>query len=154
MLIRPGELEPHALPTANAEASVMRCIQLITGLNASLTYLSLAKGFGFIKPDDGGEDLFCHVSSITNGIGRMLTEGAAVQFVKKYDERTGKERAEEVTSGVEEDSYGGGGGGSGGGGGLTGPLPDWSPTSLTGPLLYSSLTSCFSIRSTRGRTHL
>ena len=112
------------------------------------------KGFGFIKPDDGGEDLFCHVSSITNGIGKMLKEGAAVQFVKKYDERTGKERAEEVTSGVEEDSYGGGGGGSGGGGGLTGPLPDWSPTSLTGPLLYSSLTSCFSIRSTRGRTHL
>ena len=90
-----------------------------------------AKGFGFIKPDDGGEDLFCHVSSITNGIGKMLKEGAAVQFVKKYDERTGKERAEEVTSGVEEDSYGGG---SGGGGGLTGPLPDWPPTSLTGPL--------------------
>jgi cold shock CspA family protein len=91
-----------------------------------------AKGFGFIKPDDGGEDLFCHFSSITDG--KMLKEGAAVQFVKKYDERKGKERAEEVTGGVEEDSYGGGGGGSGGGGGLTGPLPDWSPTSLTGPL--------------------
>ena len=84
-----------------------------------------AKGFGFIKPDDGGEDLFCHFSSITDG--KMLKEGAAVQFVKKYDERKGKERAEEVTGGVEEDSYGGGGGGSGGGGGgggATGPPPE------------------------------
>ena len=93
-----------------------------------------AKGFGFIKPDDGGEDLFCHVSSITNGIGKMLKEGAAVQFVKKYDERTGKERAEEVTSGVEEVSYIQERWEWRRGGGLTGSLPDWPPTSSTGPL--------------------
>ena len=57
------------------------------------------KGFGFIKPDDGGEDLFCHFSSITDG--KMLKEGARVQFVKRFDDRRGKERAEEVTGGVE-----------------------------------------------------
>ena len=57
------------------------------------------RGFGFITPDQGGEDLFCHYSSILDG--KMLDEGAKVQFVKKYDERKGKPRAERVTGGVQ-----------------------------------------------------
>ena len=72
------------------------------------------KGFGFIKPDDGGEDLFCHFSSIEDG--NALREGATVSFVKKYDERKGKDRAENVTGGISEERGGGGGGGFGGGG--------------------------------------
>ena len=45
------------------------------------------RGFGFIKPDDGGDDLFCHVSQITDG--NALSEGATVHFVKVFDERRG-----------------------------------------------------------------
>ena len=84
------------------------------------------KGFGFIKPDDGGDDVFCHFSQIEDG--NALAEGQPVQFVKEYDDRKGKERAEEVTGGVpEEDSWGGGGGGGGrrgGSGGVSGPPPE------------------------------
>lgn len=38
------------------------------------------KGFGFIKPDDGGEDLFVHQSSIQSDSYRTLVAGQAVEF--------------------------------------------------------------------------
>ena len=39
-----------------------------------------AKGFGFITPDDGSEDLFTHFSSITGDGYKSLKEGQRVTF--------------------------------------------------------------------------
>ena len=39
-----------------------------------------AKGFGFITPDGGGEDVFCHHTSINMDGFRTLPEGGKVEF--------------------------------------------------------------------------
>ena len=38
------------------------------------------KGFGFISPEDGGDDLFIHHSNIDSEGFRTLTEGARVEY--------------------------------------------------------------------------
>ena len=39
-----------------------------------------AKGFGFIKPDDGSDDLFAHFSEIQGNGFRTLAENQRVEF--------------------------------------------------------------------------
>jgi len=53
------------------------------------------KGFGFIKPDRGGDDLFAHASGLKDG--DALREGSEVSFEENYDHARGKYRAEQVT---------------------------------------------------------
>jgi cold shock CspA family protein len=59
------------------------------------------KGFCFLKPEDGGEEVFCHSSGIKDG--NCIREGATVEFDNTFDERKGKPRAENVTGGFYED---------------------------------------------------
>ena len=56
------------------------------------------KGFGFIRPHDGGQDLFCHAYNIDDG--NALGEGFDVSFVRKYDDTRGKMHADQVCGGV------------------------------------------------------
>lgn len=39
-----------------------------------------SKGFGFITPENGGEDLFAHFSAIQGSGFKTLTEGQRVEF--------------------------------------------------------------------------
>lgn len=92
-------------------------------------WFSDQKGFGFITPEDGGEDLFVHHTGIQSGNSyRSLGEGEVVEFEVEYG-GDGRTKAVNVTgpdggpvqggkgSGGGGGGYGGGGGGYGGGGG-------------------------------------
>jgi len=49
-------------------------------ITGTVKWFNDAKGFGFITPDDGGEDLFAHFSSIQMNGFKTLKEGQKVTF--------------------------------------------------------------------------
>jgi CspA family cold shock protein len=51
------------------------------------------KGYGFIKPQDGGNDVFVHVSSVQGAGLQSLSEGMRVGFDLLTDSKTGKTKA-------------------------------------------------------------
>jgi CspA family cold shock protein len=56
------------------------------------------KGFGFIQPDEGGNDVFVHISAVERaGLG-SLNEGQKVSFELERDQRSGKTSAGQLQS--------------------------------------------------------
>jgi CspA family cold shock protein len=80
----------------------------------TIKFFNAAKGFGFIAPDDGGADIFVHVSAVERSGLNGLNEGDQVSFETEHDRRSGKPAAVnlQVTGfGAPAPSRGGGGGG-------------------------------------------
>ncbi|MFY9876928.1 MAG: cold-shock protein [Rhodomicrobium sp.] len=48
------------------------------------------KGYGFIQPDEGGNDVFVHASALERAGMYSLEEGQKVSFETEVDKRSGK----------------------------------------------------------------
>ena len=72
---------PGEVPTGEQPGSVV-------------TYFD-AKGFGFLRPDDGGRDIFFHVSRLVEGLATDLRPGTRVLYELGMD-RTGKIAASSI----------------------------------------------------------
>ena len=53
-------------------------------------WFNAQKGFGFIQPDDGGADVFVHISAVERAGMGTLHEGQKLSFELERDQRSGK----------------------------------------------------------------
>jgi CspA family cold shock protein len=64
--------------------------------NGTVKWFNTQKGYGFIQPEDGGKDVFVHISAVEQADLRELREGQRVAFEIVTNRKTGKSAAENL----------------------------------------------------------
>jgi cold shock protein len=62
----------------------------------TVKFFNTTKGFGFIQPDNGGTDVFVHISAVERAGMRTIVEGQKLSFDVVRDARSGKSAAENL----------------------------------------------------------
>lgn len=62
----------------------------------TVKFFNSTKGFGFIAPDNGGGDVFVHISAVERAGMTTIVEGQKLSFDVVKDNRNGKSAAENL----------------------------------------------------------
>ena len=62
----------------------------------TVKFFNTNKGYGFIAPEDGGNDVFVHVSALERAGLPSLNEGQRVEFETEIDKKSGKPRVSRI----------------------------------------------------------
>jgi CspA family cold shock protein len=77
---RPGKSRRHLTPREDTRS----------------VYGAARKGFGFIQPDEGGKDVFVHISAVERAGMHNLNEGQKITFDIVENRKTGKSSADNL----------------------------------------------------------
>jgi CspA family cold shock protein len=61
-------------------------------------WFNATKGFGFIQPDEGGADVFVHISAVERSSLGSINEGQKLSYELERDQRSGKMSASQLQS--------------------------------------------------------
>jgi CspA family cold shock protein len=64
----------------------------------TVKWFNAQKGFGFIQPDEGGADVFVHISAVERSSLGSIHEGQKLGFELERDQRSGKLSAGQLTA--------------------------------------------------------
>ncbi len=62
----------------------------------TVKWFNTTKGFGFIQPDNGGADVFVHISAVERAGLRSLNDGQKIRYDIVQDRRSGKSSADNL----------------------------------------------------------
>ncbi|KAB0676207.1 cold-shock protein [Aureimonas leprariae] len=65
----------------------------------TVKWFNADKGYGFIQPDAGGQDVFVHVSAVQRAGLNSLSDGQKISYELVTDRRSGKTSAGEIKVG-------------------------------------------------------
>ena len=68
----------------------------MTTSTGTVKWFSDEKGYGFIQPEDGGNDVFVHISAVEHAGMRTLKEGEKVTYDLQHDAKKGKDSATNI----------------------------------------------------------
>ncbi len=63
----------------------------------TVKWFNSTKGFGFIQPDNGGADVFVHISAVERAGLRGLNDGQKISYEMVQDKRSGKMSADQLS---------------------------------------------------------
>ena len=81
-------MRPSRAPTTHEQEIVMAI--------GTVKFFNTTKGFGFIQPEQGGADVFVHISAVERAGMRSRIEGQKVSFDIVQDRRSGKNAADNL----------------------------------------------------------
>ena len=86
------------MPVKNVMARKAMNMQVVMKVTGTVKFFDSTKGFGFITPAGGGDDVFVHQTAIYARGFRSLAEGEEVEFdIGEDDKKKGKKFATNVT---------------------------------------------------------
>lgn len=62
----------------------------------TVKWFNATKGYGFIQPDDGSQDVFVHISAVERAGMRSLNDGQKISYEIVQDRRSGKSSADNL----------------------------------------------------------
>ena len=68
--------------------------------NGTVKWFNAQKGFGFIQPDNGGTDVFVHISAVERAGMQTLADGQKISYELATDRRSGKSSADHLKAAV------------------------------------------------------
>jgi cold shock protein len=81
------------MPASHVCICKRKDIYMSTG---TVKWFNPQKGFGFIQPDDGGKDVFVHISAVERAGMSSLQEGQKLSYEIVADRRSGKSSADNL----------------------------------------------------------
>lgn len=86
----------NAILSNELRQAALDLVEQSSSLIGTVKWFNVTKGYGFIQPDNGGNDIFVHVSAVERAGLSTLREGQKIHFEIVADRRSGKTSADNL----------------------------------------------------------